>query len=682
MCKNDLDKEKCLSCESPKPGSKKSSTSSSLLSTNSSGFKFGMPSVNDASSSSEVKAVASDDLFKSLAAQQKKTQWECDTCMTRNDVNSEKCLACEAPKPGSKSTPTKTSSFSFGMPASSKNFSFGMPATSTVTEKTTDSSFQKLVEKQNSKWECSVCMTRNEQSCSKCICCEQQKPGTSDSQPQFLFGSNKSSEVALPKPSEVKFSFGVQPTSTEKKNDDEVDKPKQTFSFGAAPASTSKDATSSVSTFTFKAPVSSASTVSASFTIKSPPAKDDKIEAPKSSMFSFGAPKSSEEKVSKKVHFEEKTKESVEEPKKKIVTEQKKIETIQAFNATGFKFGGFTKDEEKKSDDKPSGGFTFGSPANLNEKPSSTTSATSSLTGFSFSASKPETNETKTTFGSFSAPSTTTTATFGSIASDSKSTFSFGMAKKEETTVAPQTSSAFSSPASSSSAFAAAKPGGFSFGSTENKPAAPSSTGGFSFSSPANPVFGSSQENKTTTNSTSSNNFVFGQAKSDQQETPKPRQTFGSFSSPSTQATPVFGDAVKSTPSFSFSAVAKEQPQQPSSVFAFGGAKASPSQPTMIFGSNAASSTPNLTPVFGSNATPTFGSNIAANNNNNESGFGSKMVNFGAATTIPSSNQPLKRAFDFGSAQPEVPQKKTFEFGSQIAPQQQLQQPQTNAVSF
>ena len=67
-----------------------------------------------------------DDLFKNLAAQQKKANWECSDCMTSNDVNKEKCACCEAPKPGSttqKSSSSQASSFSFGVKSSESDSS-------------------------------------------------------------------------------------------------------------------------------------------------------------------------------------------------------------------------------------------------------------------------------------------------------------------------------------------------------------------------------------------------------------------------------------------------------------------------------------------------------------------------------------------------------------------------------
>lgn len=681
MCKNDLDKEKCLSCETPKPGSKPVASSKSSLTGSS--FKFGMPSVTITDTSTTKPAVATDDLFKSLAAQQKKTRWECDVCMTGNDTSSEKCVACETPKPGSKPAPKSTQNFSFGMQAASTtttthNFSFGMPQTTTTTLE--DVGFKKLVENQSKNWECTVCMLRNEPLQSKCLSCEHPRPGSSDSQPKFLFGSVMKSSVTLPDPSEVKFKFGVQPQVTKeeesKKNEkDEVDKPKSTFSFGVD-ASTAKTSTDT-SSFTFKTPANNnsipASTVSASFTLKSPAKSDEKKDEPetdKPGMFSFGA-----KTDDKKVTFSENVNVLPEIPsresEKSDGVDNKTEGATPAFG--GFKFGnipGVKPLEEVKNDkETTSGGFAFKSSGNLNfafGSPKTTSSSSSSLDTKVTSSFGGFSNQSTTAQPSVPVTTTTSSFAFGSTA-PAASTFSFGSVNKEAVTSALSSNTKTSTTTNAS--------GGFSFGS-ENKPA--SKSGGFSFTAPSTnnnnnssiPVFGS-QSTATQGNSSiqPTNTFSFGSPSSIKSNENK--STFGAFPSAPQQQTP-FGNSniALSTPIFgqaaaaSFGGIAANKEPMASSVFAFGSKPSvTPStQPTTMFGNNAASSTPN---------------------NNNESGFGSKMMGFGNSASSAMTNAPHKRAFDFGSAQPDVPHKK-FEFGSQQQPQQQQQQqqPQTNSVSI
>lgn len=631
MSKNDLDKEKCMCCETPKPGSKPSSTSTT--SAVSSSFKFGMPAET-------TSKAPSDDLFKNLAAQQKKSQWECSDCMTSNDMSKEKCLCCEAPKPCSEKSAksqTTSSSFSFGAKpsidssSSTQKFSFGMPATTSTpfTSSKVDADFKKIIEKQNANWECSACMTRNDHSRSKCICCEQAKPGSSDNKSHFSFGSKVSSSVSLPAPSEVKFSFGVQPilpsksdsivateTTTSTNNDkkenektvdktDEVDnKPKSGFTFGAVSSNTPS------STFTFKAPAASspATSISASFTIKSPKAD-----------------------------------------------EKKENENLTTDNSSNNKIVGIDKTPI----------FSFGSSAS-STKIGDTTSEKKTV-GFGISTAKPIAEEKRTPV-----------AAINNAVEEKKSIggFSFG------------TPSLSSSPADNLKTN-----GGFSFGGfskpkeSKSEEIKPASTGGFQFSSSTNSPFSSQPIAASTTPAIvqPSNSFTFGSQKpapSENSDQPKPA-VFGTFgntqSTTSAVASPVFGQN-PAVPTFGSSSLTKSNEIKP--IFAFGNAKpAASNNSTMIFGSNL-NSTPSVTPIFGaasSNTTPTFGSNLStlSNNNNNESGFGSKMVGFGnIQQTSTSANQPQKRAFDFGSS--EVPQKK-FDFDSQ---QQSQSQQQPSSVSI
>jgi nuclear pore complex protein Nup153 len=51
-------------------------------------------------SEKQTPSKPADNLFKNLVAQQK-SQWECDSCLTRNDSEKNKCLCCEALRPDS-----------------------------------------------------------------------------------------------------------------------------------------------------------------------------------------------------------------------------------------------------------------------------------------------------------------------------------------------------------------------------------------------------------------------------------------------------------------------------------------------------------------------------------------------------------------------------------------------------
>jgi len=134
---------KCAACETPKPGAQVKSTNiptSNSIADNG-GFKFGVSShTTDMNSSEASKPV--DDLFSKFKPAA--GAWSCDICMISNKGDSDKCIACESPKPGSAVKPSanETKSFSFGdnggfkfggssQSESSSGFKFGVSNSST-----------------------------------------------------------------------------------------------------------------------------------------------------------------------------------------------------------------------------------------------------------------------------------------------------------------------------------------------------------------------------------------------------------------------------------------------------------------------------------------------------------------------------------------------------------------------
>lgn len=209
MLKNESTKGKCVACESPKPGTAATAPAKLLEPTlqstplNTFGTQFKAAAntwecdtcmiVNKAEASkcvacetgrSLAKTTLSVSSLPSLGAQFKAAAntWECDTCMIVNKSDSPKCVACESLRPKTKSSGAVEVKF--------------------------DSGFQSLVAKQNSKWECSACMTRNDAQRKKCECCELEKPGsasTAESVSASPFGPSKSISLET----KSKFSFGV-----------------------------------------------------------------------------------------------------------------------------------------------------------------------------------------------------------------------------------------------------------------------------------------------------------------------------------------------------------------------------------------------------------------------------------------------------------------------------------------
>jgi len=141
----------------------------------------------------------------------KEGQWECSTCLVRNEATFSKCVACRTKNPNSTD--------------SEKPVSFA-------------SKFA-LIEGQ---WECSTCLVRNEATSSKCVACQTKNPNSGDAgndsssisfgnnDSGFTFGSqsNNTSQTASPftfgnsnntapmfgnKPNDNPFGFSIKPTT-------------------------------------------------------------------------------------------------------------------------------------------------------------------------------------------------------------------------------------------------------------------------------------------------------------------------------------------------------------------------------------------------------------------------------------------------------------------------------------
>ncbi|CAO1399821.1 unnamed protein product [Diamesa serratosioi] len=639
MTQNDANKEKCMCCETPKPGSIVASSIGVPVKT----FSFGMPKTNQ------------DDLFKNLAAKQKSTQWECDSCLTGNDASKDRCLCCNAQKPGTTHSVAvaKTNSFSFGMPTSkeineSPKFSFGVPSEN-VKKAALDAGFKSLLVKQNANWECTACFTRNDQLKLKCVCCEQQKPGSAtETTSQFSFGS-KSSGIILPVASEVKFSFGMPvvktPVDPNKASSGEVINNivhTVDVSDGNIIAASIRNSipASPIPTFSFKTPTSSSNEDSASFLFKTPV-----NDAPKDNVLKVMS-QNSIENVLPAIQFEKNN--AVFDDEKRI------FESKSILSSDSKSHGTIALVDDPIVKKLDSSGFLFGS------KPTIPITSLNKNGGFSF--------------GSFTATSETPT-------------------KSSVAAITPQ-----ALPLNSS---------GFSF-SSNNSPMPTKIT-----TSPI--VFGNNSltqqlsksnvgASSTITTMPTSSTFTFGGGSKDTSEHSK---TFDSYESSRSQGntdaakltsfsstqTNAFGKESNDT-IFSFSNSKNSEPPTASAstvgAFTFGGENKT-SEPAagnlMLFGSgNAQTTLQSVTPVFGANtASAIFGTYGATSapisniNNNNESGFGSKMPSFGSSFGNTNNNPPQtnsrKPAFQFGMSEDPSAKKKnpSFEFSSQSAHQPQQQ---------
>ncbi|XP_076462306.1 uncharacterized protein LOC143294737 isoform X2 [Babylonia areolata] len=126
MVQNKADVDKCVACQTRKPGPVCGTSSSK-------------PSVSSSNS-----------LFAQFAPPA--GSWECEACMVQNKADVDKCVACQTRKPGPVSAALKSSTSSG------------------------DSLFAKFVPEAGT-WDCDACMLQNKPGVTKCVACDTLKPG-------------------------------------------------------------------------------------------------------------------------------------------------------------------------------------------------------------------------------------------------------------------------------------------------------------------------------------------------------------------------------------------------------------------------------------------------------------------------------------------------------------------------
>lgn len=81
--------------------------------------------------------------------------WECQMCMVRNKEADQKCLACQSPR-----------------------ITVPVKSLEKAKEKVNDEGFKEIIQQQTlAKWECGMCMLKNDNAADKCACCESARPG-------------------------------------------------------------------------------------------------------------------------------------------------------------------------------------------------------------------------------------------------------------------------------------------------------------------------------------------------------------------------------------------------------------------------------------------------------------------------------------------------------------------------
>uniref|UniRef100_A0A8C0GGT2 Nuclear pore complex protein Nup153 n=1 Tax=Chelonoidis abingdonii TaxID=106734 RepID=A0A8C0GGT2_CHEAB len=642
LVQNKPEATKCVACETPKPGTGVKPALTLPVVTENTITVTSSPSCTET-----TVTLGFGDKFK-----KPKGSWDCTVCLVSNKAEDSKCVACQCERPGGSVPVTSSSTSSFSAP--SGGF-LGLDK----------------FKKPEGSWDCETCLVQNKAEATKCIACENAKPGT---KPELKgFGTAAvSSDAAAPS-----FKFGIQSSSSESS---QTLGSTESFKFGEQGGlkfgitSESGSVTNMTGGFSFfKTSEDFKFGVSSSDSKSEESKKDSKNNSfnfglpsgtsnPSTSAFQFGTPslgqqEKKEEPVLGGLSFGTSSTASIATSENKTGVSGFSFGTVaeKEVAATPFLF----KKSEEKKDETPSakGGFTFGSlePASASqfvlgrteEKQDAVTSATSLVfrktvdneepkaqpifsfgkseqtkeestakPPFSFNLTKPEEKETEQTKPTFTFGAQTNTADQGAA----KPAFGF-LSSGSSSTAIPSTSAnstivfGSSSSASNPPPVAAA----FLFGQASNTVS--SSAFGNASESNAPQSFGFSQENKPATTSSSTGAAV------------------GSF---------LFGSGTGSnntaTPGFNFGATTTSSS---SSSFVFGS------------GSSAPAAGPSQTPAFGASQMPTFGQSQGASQPNAPT-FGS----LSSTSLFSAGSQPAPPAFGSvsSSSQPPV-------FGQQASQQ-------------
>uniref|UniRef100_A0A8C9SZX9 RAN binding protein 2 n=1 Tax=Scleropages formosus TaxID=113540 RepID=A0A8C9SZX9_SCLFO len=170
---------------------------------------------------STVSKAASKDVGFGAQFAKKEGEWDCDVCSVRNGPTVDKCLSCQSPNPsaGSKAFASVPASFNFGTTdtmstpkgewdcdtclvrnnaAAIKCLSCQAPNKNPMPSQ---GDLAAVFGKKNGQWDCDSCLTRNDGSSSACVSCHTPNP------------SAKSTGSAAPSVSAFSFSFGSKNTS-------------------------------------------------------------------------------------------------------------------------------------------------------------------------------------------------------------------------------------------------------------------------------------------------------------------------------------------------------------------------------------------------------------------------------------------------------------------------------------
>ncbi|KAF0878743.1 RBP2 ligase, partial [Crocuta crocuta] len=140
---NEGSSTKCIACQNPR---KQSLPTTSVPA--SASFKFGTSEI------SKTPKSGFEDIFA-----KKEGQWDCNSCLVRNEASATICVACQNPGKPSQSTSAVPAPASFKFSTSE-------------TSKAPKSGFEGMFTKKEGQWDCNICLVRNEASAAVCVACQ------------------------------------------------------------------------------------------------------------------------------------------------------------------------------------------------------------------------------------------------------------------------------------------------------------------------------------------------------------------------------------------------------------------------------------------------------------------------------------------------------------------------------
>ena len=606
MLRNQNTSVKCVACETQRPGQISSAPSKDAVGATKSCASWG------------GSGSAWGDTFKKSAS-----EWECDTCMVRNKDSVSKCVACETPKPGSKSEVKDV-----------------LDVAVDTKEKTNTLGFGSTFVKQKGEWECDTCLVRNKSDATKCISCETPRPGAANVSEaitgNFKFGVNTTTNDSSSVGSQ--FKFGLNNSQPEKAAS-------SGFNFGVGAKSIQEKESQGSSAFKFGLPAEKPNALTVHSLGSSTESDQPKDKVASSSVFSFGVQKT-----------DTKDKDKTEATIKPSYFGSKTSDGVESVTSTtpAFQFGSGTKTHVAFS-------FDSGTQDKAKEEQKINTFSVEVKTDLSKEIESSKTNELHFDAKASGAEANTSKPfTFNSVTTSNKEDDTSNIATASPFGVLPNRDpppvvAITATPAATSAAPLTAPFGAtsgtnttssgsvFAFG---DKALNPNAFPSFSFTSPQPPA---SKEEKPALA------FSFG-SKIESSETSEPAKKL-SFASPS--FAPAINNGV-SGPSSLFTFGSKENKlgtgsgfgTPPSSTPAFGApAPSTNTTPTFQFGNSNPPARAATAPSAFGGPTPTFGSSV----NSSNSGFA-----FGQPTEKKSST-----GFDFGQAASSAGHS-TFNFSATI----------------